>query len=168
MTIVVAALCLYLTNTHKDSLCPAKKTWVAHFTTRDPLPAVFLRRGMNAFPQPSCRAVHGRICERPSCAGWSLKALHFQQRPTKLSETRTAHAFSGRLRIAMPMLQLRRVSPILVQKMRSSSAPQDAGRTALADKADSSPRALACGQFPLHDRGEPPGSPHPASSQMAH
>ena len=68
----------------------------------------------------------------------------------------------------MPMLRLRRVFPMLVQKMRISSAPQDGGRTALAGKADSSLCALARGQFSLHDRGQPPGPPDPAGSQMAH
>lgn len=65
-------------------------------------------------------------------------------------------------------LQLLSVSPMLVDQARSSRTPASTRRTALAREAGSTVYALACRQFSLHDRGQPPGSPYPARSQMAH
>ena len=95
-------------------------------------------------------------------------ALYFQQIPPRLSQKRTVDAFAGRFRIPIPMLQLQSVSPMLVHKVRSNSAPQGARRTVLARKADPTICSFARGQFSLHDRWQPPGPTDPAGPQMAH
>src|SRR5581483_9359921 len=65
------------------------------------------------------------------------------------------------------MLHFQSVSPILVHKTRSVSAPKGAKGTSLAHKANSPICGLARCQLPLQDRGQPPGPPHTTGSQMA-